>query len=409
MIAEDQLPKIRYMNLIDVGYDDEYFWGINEVFGGLFKISREGYQVQYVAPLLLGKENLKLKVLKAVNHHSSIVYFPWNSNQKIIIYDKKNNQTGYINFPKKLKNCIQFCDIVERNGKFYLFPQWEAAPLLILDPCTWEFNVLYKWKDLIAAHTSKLKRKNFRIRVVLIDHTVWLSFVKTPLLLEVNLDSLAVKEHSFEKICNIGAIAFDGSYLWLAGSNEYKVICWDPKTGEINCYINKDQVYDGILMAYSQIICLNSAVILLPSSSKAISFVDKEQEEIRQIDSLPEGFQILKNRTEEFFYWGKRIIDNQLIVFPASGNMLLEINPERLEIVGHKLILEQSAIKELILQYYYKISGKQAETENLRDNIYSLDTLCYLITSKQEEKPEVIENRNIGSIIFSYIKDSTEK
>lgn len=398
----DEASTIRYMNFMDAAYDDEYFWAINEVFGGLYKISRSDYRVEYIAPLFLGKENLKLKVHKAVKFGDNIIFFPWNTQQRIFVYNKMSNCVNTISFPKGAESNIRFCTIIDIRGKFYFFPQHHPSPLLILDPNSWEFQVVHKWKDLLTTHTRFLRGKNFRLKVVALGNNVYMSIVDTTINLEVNLDTLAVKRHSFDGF-KLGATSYDGSILWIAGSDEYKVISWDPEKDRIKYFYNNSTVYDQTIKEYAQIACIDSRVILLPRSGKTISFVDKDRQEIRYLDSLPEELQIIKNRVLGFSYWGKTIIGNHLIVFPASGNMLLELDKVTLKAQGRKVIIDQRISQELILKYYYGKLEEYVNQETLNDSIYSLDILCFIMTA-EEEKVKEVEDKKIGASVFSHIK-----
>lgn len=394
----------HYMSFTSVYIDEEFIWTINDVDGGLYRIDRINYSIEFMLCVVKDKKESSPDYIKAVGNENKIYFFPHIMKRDIVIYNKKDNTVNYINLPSLLKKSgVGFPDCVIDDDYVYLFPGKIHMPIVRFNLKKEKIDLIYNWYDLnIKKYISH--KGPYYVGAALVNHCVWIPIYGTGIIIQKNLNTGSFKIHDLsESGYKFGAIAYDGELFWVALSDSYSMISLCLKSGELQLYSGKDiKNIRRMPPIYTKIICYKQKVFLLSGDSSEIMTVDKSSKTIQSIKDLPETLDIIPHRTFGFFYHGYEIIDEQILICPASGNMILILNPETLKIMGYSLCINNDLL--LYHQYYLHTDFRY---EDPNECVYHLTSFCDLFPMNSNDyviKSKINTNHKIGNKIFQYIR-----
>lgn len=358
---------------------ENYLWCINNCDGGLYRVDTQGFKIELVAAVTDFKNDF-LPYIKATIYKNKVYFFPLFSNGKIILCDIYRNEIEKLPLMDLEKKILYSVSI--NKSRVLFFPRNSKDKIVYFDM---ERNKTSYYTNI---------KLGYHINSVVVNEKNWIPIFNTNKLIEFDTETGTSKTHYISHY-KLGAVAFDGELFWLSAANQYKVISWNYKTGEINEYKRKGTSEKNNV--YVTIICANNKIFLLPGYGRNIEMVDKELGVIKKTFNMPEDFCLLPDR------WGHAFLEYYLLgdeiwIYPAMGNMLLIIDTLSLDICGYTLLVPSL---ELLYKKYFID----------RSLIYSEENFGLVDYNKFLESADLfhVHKKNIisinyGSIIYQYIK-----
>lgn len=361
---------------------EKYLWCINNCDGGLYRINKQSFQVELLAPIADCREDC-WPYVKATIYKNKIYFFPLFSNEKIIVYDNSTNEMKKISLMKPESNICYSVAIDKENVLF--FPRNSTDKIVYFNMSSGQLR-----------YTSKVKL-NFHNNTVFANGKFWIPIYNSNKLVEFDAETGVFKIHYVGQY-NLMAIAFDGNLFWLSILNENKVISWSQKTGEIKVYEKKESIGE-VETYYIPIVCTSNRVLLLSRCEMDINIVDQESGEIKKALEMPQDFCLLPNRWG-YFYAEYQLVGDEIWVFPVWGNRLLIINTLTMEIRGHVLLIP--SLKLLYKKYFVNRSAIYTEE---KFDLVEYNKLLKFCDSPSEYNRST-NKMDCGNTIYEYVRDS---
>lgn len=395
----------QYINFFDGYINDKALWFSNNNFNGLMKMNIESGKTELIDTFpendIMG-DKFHINVIKAGD---CLYFIPYKS--KYINIWSLNESKWEESIKLQCKDNTVIVRAVNINEEeIWIFPSDLSTPVMI-------FNIKNKTIDYADEITDDIKEMNKEAKASLGASSVCLngddliiSFFKKSYLFVIDYKKRKIKSsYNLENNISIKGIKHFHNYtywVWCADSSD--IYLWNMKNSGLSKLKTEVRLCKG-RMPFADIINIgkNKAVVL-PCHYDKILLADAEKASVSQLD-MPKGFKRCNVFTLFRFY---NINNNEIILFPCGGNMLLRINIDDLSVlaVDFKLSDElQTYAEENMLKKFDEkfISRQTTETMGWCEILpMFIEKVC---NEDKTEKETNEKEKNIGSEIYNIVKN----
>lgn len=357
----------KYLSFYDATFYNDYIWFSNVNFNGLFKTNMKDYSTEFVT--YFPGEIMEQKSMhgKTVVYGECIIFVPMRG-KNIHIYNTVNKDMTSLDITKYKKSKRHFSfETILFGSVLYIFPVDSAAIKLDLEKMT-----IAEVGELSNEYYEYLPNgKNFVIWKAVFDgeKAYFPQYNGNHILVwDVKNDSYEVMEIN---IHNLFALQKSETGLWLFTGENSKLYLYEQKNGEIKEYFIDTDGIPGEQRYFNRVIEVKSKVYLLPDKGKSILTLNEEGAFFEKAFEYPPEFCFIedfKYKWEKFF--GAKVLDNDIYIYPFRGNQMLMVNTEDNSVTGIGIYADDEVYEEVEKDIYREfLRGKQIIIENRNDNL----------------------------------------
>ena len=396
--------KNRYVSFWDTVEDEDGLWVADICMNGLFKIKKDGSDVEYVAPFemeRIGKAGHGL-YFYAVSYGDEIFFLPKFS-FNVAVYSRKKKVLQYIYLP--YIGGVAGYGIVgyALYGEWmYLFSTYADCSMIRIHMTTWEVEELQIWKDILGKFSDK-KNHLITASAVQINNDVWMDIYHTNKLLRYSLvdDSYEIIEYDYDIYKVFGNESLQE--LYIVPRKKKQVVIWDLRSRKKKqCIELGDFICDNNKIR--NILSDEELFVFIPDYEKYILLIDRKSNTIRKYDSFPQEYTSFK--TDNRFFYSGRIRSEYIELFPYMANGIIRIDRKSGEaMLQCTEIPWKGSIGDLVLQYHYQNSITNVECNEF---IYPLEHFLEVLSSGEGHKKEY-EGGKVGKDIAEAVLSESKR
>lgn len=375
-------------------------WFPNGGFNGLFSIKLKEFTVKYEQRIPYIEEWTQWAFNGNIHcvYNDKIFFFPYNC-RHIMSYSIANNDIQIITISARDgRNTYLTAGIEIMDESVWIFPSNLAQGIFKLNlntmriECTTELDKALEDVENIYNYDNIIRLSDSEIAILSGKHSI------------IGIDLCTHKRvycKQFEEI-DIWGIRYDGSDFWLLLYDSTDVYRWNFEDDKLEKYqlLETDWINDkGV--PYSNIIFIETTIILLPGSLKYIMRIDKETNTISRAVEYPPNFCFLYDFMNMFAFSSYHIIEpHNVLLYPLRGNMLLIYDTEKNQIEGRELTVTEEQVpylKDIIKQKFQQEQGILYETDNL-----GIDLLDLAVSRNRKYRGN-LELKQVGEKIYNTI------
>ncbi len=377
---------------------ENIMWLSNAGFNGLFKLNIDTGYIELVHKFEKIANNAIMAHSMLYIEEDEIICIPY-FDKRIAVYNLKTEQEHTFDIPN-LQNKKGFgAYACKADNKIWLFSVYGVDDVWYYDidkkSVTKDVELTGILNNFINGETCSLIFQQYYNTLFLCSSEKNKIYVidllkKTHESFSINIDKLKISK-----------IAYDGQYYWISQENSQTVIQWDKKSGLYTEYKAHDEkwVTGKTIMPYSEILFIDSEVILINYYAQNVMRVNKEKKIVENVFQYPKKFKIVNEIS-----WGpvfsKGFIQNhELLLIPQRGNMILRYDFETQLVAGIELGMPQNRIPYLRDMYREKscMDGIIRESEEL----YTLYGYMDLLKPHRAEKGS---QKKMGSMAYEMLR-----
>lgn len=351
------------LHFYDGVYHKDYFYFSSIEYNSLFRIKKNDTVAEYIGEFLKEdyfQENMHCQVIKEGN---KLYFIPYNGHG-ISIFDISESKFDFVNLAENNKY-ISYVRAIPFKGEWLLIPSSSKDNFLIFDANSKSVSIQKKINDVIEEKMFGTYRIDVYGSLCINEH-LYIVFFNTPYILEVNIENEDVRWHHIGT-AHLANIESDGTFFWLTTLNG-DVYRWDCQKDNIEKYT----VSESGKREFMRCISWNNKLFLLPNENYCLWEFNYESNRWESMEHfMPQEFK--RELTSFSLMMGHGVIDNQLVLYPRSGNGALIISNDNKMI--YKKIISKILVTKLLVNK--KMKQLQIKGELVVENKY-INLKCFI-------------------------------
>lgn len=318
-------------------YYEDYFYFSSVEYNSLFRLKRNDTEAEHIGEFLeedYFQENLHSQV---IIEDDKLYFVPYDGHG-ISIYDTAKKEFDFVSLAEGNNN-VSYVRAFQFKGKWLLIPSNGKVNFIRFDPKSRVVSICERLKEEIEVKLDSDYRIDIR-GTICIDGRLYMVFFDTSYILEINIKNEQMKWHDIGG-AHLANIEFDDKFFWLTTLSG-DIYRWDCETDVAIKYT----VHESSQREFMCCVSWNDKLYLIPNKCDYLWEYNYESNRWESLESsMPKEF----HRELEGFslMMGYGVIDNQLILFPRSGNGALVISNDN-RIIYKKMITKCLIKKKLI-------------------------------------------------------------
>ena len=364
---------MKELQFYDAYFDKEYMYFSALDFNGLFRVKKGEHNAEFIMHFPGDLSWQMMMHRQIINVGRTLFFIPFNAHG-ISVYHIDEDKMEYISIPCENK-LLNFSNAIHIKNKYLLIPNYMKQPFVWLDPYTQSVVI----EDRLETIRKELYQSNNLAAVdfygsICIENNLYINVCETKKLLNINLDTFDVKviDIPFENTHNIIYYKND---LWFSLNEPNKIFRYNLNTHEYLEYIfEEDSEIKRPIYAF---LPFNDTIITIPRMGNHIYIYDNKLDKWNVLVDVFNGDfeRVLKWFT---LFMGHKINNEEVFLFPRSGNGMLIINPNDTKIENYQINIEDEFYDRVIsICNHRKIHKSQTdkkfirESDNIGENLVS--------------------------------------
>ena len=274
----------------------------------LYFISNDGYKIckgKFINDSIVVESvceyqtNSAIKIKEAFLIDGEIWCVPSSLNQKVMIYDIKNEKFIPYNLYSELKRC-------------------------------------------------NISAENVNIMTIkYADNSFFFTLETGTELIKYNVESRSVTRYEIPDKLQVSGFDYDGKYFWLRSKYGVSLYKWDLNEETIISYHLNDMNESEKGECNAKVIVLsNGKIVLLPSYCNSVIYLDQNEHCLKRVEGL-EDICHAKGKERYTFSIGNAEIDGKLILYPWAGEQLISVDLSDMKAETHRLTINEEEYEKL--------------------------------------------------------------
>lgn len=385
-------------------------WFFHENYNGLFEAAWESRTCRYLASVP-GEEMCKPMLYVAIAKYKDFLVLAPFMAEEIAIYDIGRGSFRKIALKKYDSENMEekFADMVCYGKYIFLIPTCYPA-VVRLDMETLELTYLEECIEMLEGYRANDKYL-LNTRPVVWQETFWIGCYAANYLLEFNMETFRFSLHKIEN-CQGGITGscYDGTVFWIVQYPQFKIISWNPITGEEKIFDRYPEGFHGGVHPFLYAFYDGSRVLLLPEHANMVLEINPSSGCMR---GRKRG-SVCQGEDNRMLYWTYFSRDNENYYIMGDGRIVrldmhlheeevfrLQINQEEIGMIAHKMShkMSKAMLAGEILTEDSEATDEKVVMESYIRNIA-------LSSAQRIVKEEDVTN---GKKIYEYIKEYTKE
>lgn len=361
-----------YLNFQDA-YIDEVGSMIvsSNMCNGLFEI-RNGKN-KYLGSFLNKSTNIQYLHKTVYYDGNELLFIPSYGNE-IDIYDRINNKIDIITSDYKI---LDLTTSIILNGKVIFIPRNLNFEVCIFDIKNRVYEKDTWWTNIIFQLKEKYPKASFFYATVYKDN-IYLPLRGYNIILEINYYKKTFIKHLLNMKDSIPySIDFFNDVAWITQENSKNVLIWNYKYNNFEIF----EVDNGLVLEnyipYIKTVFLNNCAIFIPRNHPIVLVYDLKKKKSYTIDIGKNFIKVNEAMKSTVWFFGYKIQEKKLILYPSNTNKILIIDIESKEIQRKSTgMISKKEIVDLYLSDKSADRLYESEIVNLNDWIFAIERRC---------------------------------
>lgn len=357
------------MNDLYLNFQDAYIDSLGEMYvssnvcNGLFSIGEGGNR--YIGSFL--HKPMEIQYLhKAVYLDKNDLLFVPSYGNEIDLFSILYKKIDVIS-PKYKINDLTTTNII-LDGKIFFIPRTLGLDLCTFDTESRRYERHSWWGRLTSEIVKKYAEASFFYATVH-NGNIFLPLRGYNIILEVDFKNKEIIHHNINiSGCMPYSIDFYNDVAWITQENSRTVIRWEFETNNIITYKDELNSLEENFIPYIKAMFIGSKILFIPRNHPLLLMIDLESEYASSMYINKENIKINNDMNSTVWFYGGKVIDNQLMLFPSNTDRILVLNPSNGKITWRNTGCISK--KELLIQHLNKensFSVNESKVIELRD------------------------------------------
>lgn len=342
-------------------YEGEWLFS-NLEFNALMRFNPRTKKIEFI-DFFAEESNYKPNLhSKTLIYNEKVVFVPLRG-KGVSIYDLNTKNIDFIKLSDK-EAMISTAFILD--GKLYLIPMNNISLAIYIDLRDYSLS---SYKSLQEALREANNYFCDAEGIVLNDYKLVIAMFNTGELLEYDIKTNDYIYHKYENI-KFDNIELINECLWCTSTD-----------GGVIYKIDKEWKLESICIdsnskgrTFFRIVEYHNTIYILPCFGDSI-YRNNEEKWDKLDEHIPTDFYRINK--DETFFWGINSSDKGLILFPKSGNGILEISDDNISI--YEMKIDNDSYKDLMARRRANLKKKKEKSINMESEDFKLSGLIELL------------------------------
>lgn len=383
---------------IDAYINDNNICFVDGNSGAFYKYSINSNILTLNTLLYANNQCLRILPRRIINYEECLYFI---SNNGYIIYKGKFiNDSIVVDLVCEYQttSAIKIKEAFLIDGEIWCVPSSLNQKVMIYDIKNEKFIPYNLYSELKRCNISAENVNIMTIKYA--DNSFFFTLETGTELIKYNVESRSVTRYEIPDKLQVSGFDYDGKYFWLRSKYGVSLYKWDLNEETIISYHLNDMNESEKGECNAKVIVLsNGKVVLLPSYCNSVIYLDQNENCLKRVKGL-EDICHVKGKEKYTFSIGNAEINGRLILYPWAGEQLISIDLADMKAETHRLIINEEEHEKLQF-FYWRTKQLIYETEE-----NTLSTLLKRLTHPSMDEFELQVDRkkyekNAGKEIYN--------
>lgn len=330
---------------IDAYINDNNICFVDGNSGAFYKYSINSNILTLNTLLYANNQCLRILPRRIINYEECLYFI---SNNGYIIYKGKFiNDSIVVDLVCEYQttSAIKIKEAFLIDGEIWCVPSSLNQKVMIYDIKNEKFIPYNLYSELKRCNISAENVNIMTIKYA--DNSFFFTLETGTELIKYNVESRSVTKYEIPDKLQISGFDYDGKYFWLRSKHGVTLHKWALNEETIISYYLDDLNESEKAECNAKVIVLsNRKIVLLPSYCNSVIYLDQNEKCLKRVKGL-ENICHEKGKEKNTFTIGNAEINGKLILYPWAGEQLISIDLSDMKAETHRLTINEEEYEKL--------------------------------------------------------------